>query len=661
MILTAVAAVLLSATTVSAAATDPVQLGASRLLDQADVLTGGEASAVEDRLDGLYDATGVDLFVVLVNEFTNPSDRQEWADAVALGNGLGQKQYLLAIATEGRQYYISADQDGPLSDSELTAAEEAMRPLLGADDYSGAIELAADRFESDLEPGGSGTWLWIALGAVAVAIVVLLVVRSRRSKAAGGRGPKGEAVEQIPLAELERRAASALVATDDAVRTSEQELGFARAQFGDQATVEFQQALASAKDNLTQAFTLQQRLDDSEPDTEQQVREWNTEILRLCEQADAGLDEKAADFDELRKLEQNAPEALTRVQEQRTAVAARLDAAEAALQALHSDYAPEALATVADNPQQARERIAFADEQLAQAASAVAAGDGGTAAVGIRAAEDAVEQAALLEDAIGRLQADLGKAEKDAVALIADLEHDMAVAASLPDSDGQVAAAVAATRQQVDTARQNLATAAKRPLVTLEALETANTRIDGVVAAVRTAQERAQRAQQMLGQQLAQAQAQVSAAEDYVSARRGAVGAQARTRLAEATAALAQAQQLAATSPEQALPLAQRSHQLAAQAIQYAQNDVGGFGGGGFGGGFGGGGGGDNGMLGAVLGGIVINSLLSGGGGRSRGGGGFGGMMGGGGSSRGRSGGGSFRPGSFGGGGTRGRRGGGRF
>ena len=660
MILTAVAAVLLSATTLSAAATDPVQLGASRLLDQAEVLTGSETSAVEDRLDDLYDATGVDLFVVLVDEFTNPSDRQEWADAVAFGNGLGQKQYLLAIATEGRQYYISADDGGPLSENELTSTEEAMRPLLGADDYSGAIELAADRFESDLEPGGSGAWLWIALGAVAVGVVVLLVVRSRRAKAGAGRAQKPDAVEQLPLPELERRAASALVATDDAVRTSEQELGFARAQFGDQATVEFEQALTAAKENLTKAFTLKQQLDDAEPDTEQQVRAWNTEILRLCEQAEAGLDEKAADFDELRKLEQNAPEALSRVQEQRTAVAGRLDAAEAALQALRADYAPEALATVGDNPQQARERIAFADAQLEQAARSVAAGDGGAAAVGIRAAEDAVEQAALLEDAIGRLQADLSKAEKDAGALIADLEHDMAVAASLPDQDGQVQAAVAATRQQVDTARRNLASTAKRPLVTLEALESANTRIDGVVAAVRSAQERAQRAQQMLGQQLAQAQAQVSAAEDYVSARRGAVGAQARTRLAEASAALVQAQQLAATSPEQALPLAQRSHQLAAQAIQYAQNDVGGFGGGG-GGGFGGGGGGDNGMLGAVLGGIVINSLLSGGGGRSRGGGGFGGMMGGGGSSRGRSGGGSFRPGSFGGGGTRGRRGGGRF
>ena len=71
------------------------------------------------------------------------------------------------------------------------------------------------------------------------------------------------------------------------------------------------------------------------------------------------------------------------------------------------------------------------------------------------------------------------------------------------------------------------------------------------------------------------------------------------------------------------------------------------------------------GILGAVLGGIVINSML--GGGRSGGSGGLGGlggsgglggMFGGGGGGRSS---GGMRPGSFGGGGTRARRGGGRF
>jgi hypothetical protein len=220
-----------------------------------------------------------------------------------------------------------------------------------------------------------------------------------------------------------------------------------------------------------------------------------------------------------------------------------------------------------------------------------------------------------------------------------------------------VAAAIAATRQQVDAAKASLAGPARRPLQTLQGLEAANAQIDGVVAGVRDAAAKAQRAQQMIGQQILQAQAQVSAAEDYIVARRGAIGAEARTRLAEAGAALVQAQQLQSANPEQALQYAQRANQLAGQAIQYAQNDVSAFQGPGSSGMLGGGGNsGGGGMLGAVLGGIVINSLLGGGGGSSRGGssGGLGGMLGGGGGGR-------MSPGSFGGGGTRGRRGGGRF
>ena len=106
---------------------------------------------------------------------------------------------------------------------------------------------------------------------------------------------------------------------------------------------------------------------------------------------------------------------------------------------LAASYAPEALATVADNPEQARQRIAFADEQLAAAQAAIGAGKGGEAAVGIRAAEEAVGQAVLLQDAIDKLGRDLAEGEQSAAALIAELEQDIAAASALPDPDGRVA------------------------------------------------------------------------------------------------------------------------------------------------------------------------------------------------------------------------------
>ena len=650
----------------AASATDPVTLAGSRVLDVSDVLSDAQEGDLDTSLRALSSTSGVDLWVAYVPTFTNPSASDDWANQTAQRNGLGPNQYLLAVSTDGRQFYLSGDSAGPVSENQLGAIEQQrIQPALANGDWAGAAMAARDGLADAVSGGsggtdgggGSGIWgilLVVVLLAVA-ALVIVIVVRSRRRAGVGGRS--GGAVTDSagpadPLAgvstdELGRRAASALVATDDAIKTSEQELEFARAQFGDAAAAEFQTALSHAKEDLDRAFALKQQLDDRTPDTEADTRAWNAQIIDLCTHANGELDEKAKAFDELRQLEQNAPEALARIRAEHDAVAARQEAAAASLAALQRAYAPEALATIADDPAQAAERLTFAQEHLAAAERDITAGDGASAAVEIRSAEAAVAQADQLQKAIDKLGADLARGETDAAALIADIEQDLAAAAALPDSDGRLAPAVAATRQQVDAAKALLTGNAKRPLFALEGLQKANAQIDALLAGVRDAQAQAQRQGAQLNLLLNQAQGQVSAAEDYITSRRGAIGAQARTRLAEAGASLVQARQLQQSDPAQALQYAQRANDLAAQAIQSAQNDVGAFSGGSSGGG------GGN-VMGAVLGGILINSLLNGGG---RGGGGFGGGGFGGG---GRSGGG-MSPGSFGGGGTRSRRGGGRF
>ncbi|WP_193307772.1 TPM domain-containing protein, partial [Mycobacterium tuberculosis] len=100
-----------------------------------------------------------------VDDFTNPSDSAAWADQVAEGNGLGPSQYLLAIAVEGRSLYISADSSGPLSNGQLAAIEDAIAPLAGSGDWTGAITLAADEIQGD---GGAG--------ALRVTLIVIGVV-----------------------------------------------------------------------------------------------------------------------------------------------------------------------------------------------------------------------------------------------------------------------------------------------------------------------------------------------------------------------------------------------------------------------------------------------------------------------------------------------------
>ena len=508
----------------------------------------------------------------------------------------------------------------------------------------------------------------MVIGVLVVGVVVFVLVRSRSSRkkqaATGPATPQSE-LQTIPLSELERRAGSALVQTDDAVRTSEDELSFASAQYGAEAVVPFQAALDAAKAQLREAFTLKQRLDDAEPDTDEQRREWNIRIVQLCGAANQALDAQADAFDELRALEKRIPEATSEITAQAAALRQRLATTRTTLDALGARYTEASLATVHDNIDQATQRLDFTDTALAAATQKASAGEAGAAAVGVRAAEESADQAGLLLDAVDRLGADLAAAQQSLDGTLAELRSDLAEAKALAassDPGGTIAATVAGTEQTVTDVQAKLAAGLVNPLELAQRLDAANGSIDAVLQGVRDARAQAQRAQSALQQTLLTAKARVSACEDFITARRGAVGPEARTRLAEAGRLVVQAEQTAATDAVSALAQAQRAAQLADEATQLAQQDVGGFqpqmgGMGGMGDIFGGGTsgrGGGSGAMGAILGGILIDSVLRGGmGGGGFGGGGFGG---------GRSGGGGgFSAGSFGGGGTRSRRGGGRF
>lgn len=657
----------------SASAVPPPSLGSSYVIDRADALTDGEEASVQSRMVSLREQTGLDLWVVYVPEFTDPPGAADWANETANRNQLGPDQYVLAIALSGDtfSYYLSGDaEDGDLSAAQLGEIEQnRVQPALEAGDDVGAAISAADGIRAaHIEAGGGepapppspagsggpalGPIVLVGLLLLAVAIgLVWFALRRRKQAAAGTSNAPTESIE-----DLSRRAGSALVATDDAVKTSEQELGFARAQFGDEAAVPFTEVLTQAKADLDRAFSLQQQLDDDVPETPEQQRVAYAEIIRLCASADEALDARAAAFDELRALEADAPAALAATRERQAAADAALATAEADLARLRERFADDALEAIADNPAQARERLDFGIAQSRAAETALSEGRTGEAAVAIRAAQAAVAQAETLERAIATRGDDLTDAQQRAAALVAEIEGDLAAAARLPDSDGRVAAATTSTRTQLDAARGALGGARTSPLRAVDMLQQANTTIDAVLDAVRDETERRRRAESQLDATLAQARAQVSATEDFISARRGAVGPTPRTRLAEAGAAVVQAQQLRATDPVAALATAQRAAQLAGEAASLAQNDVGAFGGAG---GFGGTGGGGGGMMGAILGGIAVDALL--GGGQRRGG--FGsGALGGLGGGFGGTGGGRSRGGGFGGGfsgGGRSRAGGG--
>lgn len=650
----------------AASATDPVTLDSGYVTDDAGVLSASEEDAVEARLQTLSDNSSADLFVVLVDDFSSPSDSVAWADTVAEANNLGSEQYLLAVAVEGRSYYISAAPDGPLSDGKLDDVEEKIQGLAADDDWAGMITLAADEIQGD---GGAGALraTLIAVGVIALGLIVWLIIalvrRSRRNAEIRRRGAMPETPDPndpfstLTDEQVETQAGAALVQADDAITSSREELGFAVAQFGEPATAEFSAAIETAKARMSEAFDLRQKLDDEIEDTVHDRRAWHIRIIQICDEIDEVLDRNAEAFDSLRKLEQNAPQELERVAQERQALDSVLAGAEPALSALTAAFDAAELSTVVDNPAQARERAALADRSIEAARTAITAGRTGEAAFAIRTAEQSVAQAGQLVQAITALGSELVTIESQAQALITELQADIAAAQQLPDESGTIAPVAAATAQQLQQAQASLTGSARSPRRVLDALTAANTQIDAAIAQGTQAIERARRVQQMLEQTLAQAESEIRAAREYIETRRGTVGSTARTRLSQAESTLTQALGLRSSQPEAALTEAGRALELVRQATSSAQADVAalnpsryesdGWGGGGgiFGGGSSGGG---SGLGGDILGGI-IGGLLSGGGGggrssrssswRSSGGGGFRSSgFGGGGRSSGRSG-----------------------
>ncbi|MFF1694018.1 TPM domain-containing protein [Streptomyces sp. NPDC058257] len=665
----------------AAPADDPVTLSrGGQITDKVGAL-GDRGHATGRALDQLYDDGGLQLFVVYVRDFSGRG-AQDWADATAQRNGLGLDDALLAVATHDRQYAYSVDAGSKLTEAQLQdVATTAIKPALRQNDWAGAAIGAANGYRAVLagrpvptptptpgaaDPGGGDSSADDgAAGDLVLPIVVVggagalaAVAYSRRKRRThtrttpgGGGWGKGAAGEgPTPLPELDKQSKQLLVETDDAIRTSAEELGFATAQFGDEAVRPFTDALAYARSELTKAFKLRQQLDDAYPEDDATRRTMLDEIVARCTDAGRRLDAEAAGFDQLRALERDAAKALEHAETVFRQVTGRTTAAQSTLGTIREQYAPSASAPVVGHVEQAKDRLVFATTHLTEARQAIDAGDNGKAAVHLRAAEGAVDQAGTFVDAVDRLAAELAQAAEKLPAALTETETDIAEArgllegttagASTADLHGRIARA----ETVVAEVRKRMAAGPHDPIDALRRVEEADTVLDESLTGAREREVSRQRAAALLGQALLTARSAVGAAADFIDTHRGGVGSEARTRLAEAQRHLSGAESVQDADPAAALAQAQQADAQARQAQQLAERDVRGYGtpyggGGGVGGGRGGG------MGGAVLGGIILGELLGGRGGGSGGygGGGFGGG----------------RPGSFGGGGTRGRMGGG--
>lgn len=647
-----------------AAARPPLRLP-SQIVDESNVLGAAGEEQVGQAIDRLYQNRQVRLWVVYVDSFSG-QNAEPWAQATLRASDLGEYDALLAVATADRAYAFLTGSAAASNSEANTLRRTEIEPALRDGNWAAAAVAAADGLDAKTtssSPGLNWFGVLVMLAILGIGVLGLLLWSRRRARkrreadlAAAQRVDPTDpsALAAVPLETLDELSRSIVVEVDNAVRTSDNELTLAVEEFGEQRTAPFSAAVTAARTALTQAFNARQILDDTVPETPAQRRDLLTRVIVAAARADRELDTQREAFGQLRDLVINAPARLDVLTQQMVDLTTRIAPAEQALAELSRQFAPTALHSVADNIDTAKQRLAFADQNITNARALVARPAGQQAGLvdSVRAAESALGQARTMLDAIDSAAGDISRAIATLPEEIADVQAGIAAADTQLSRGGvDEAAALKAAR---DAAAQAVATAQESgntdPLGAFSALTQADADLDRLLAAVaeeRQAQERLRRSYE---QALAAGQSRVRGVSDFIDTRRGSVGPEARTRLAEAVRQLQAAQDKAADNSTESLPTAiahaNSATSLAMQAQQLANNDVSyasqAYNSQHYGGGS---------NSGAVLGGIIIGNILSG---ALRGG--IGGSVGGGSwrsTSFGGSGGGGFGGGSFGGGGGR--------
>lgn len=639
----------------TAGSTPPFRLP-GYVTDAAKVLGGSQLNDVEQAVDKLYNDRRARLWVVYVDSFDG-LPAVTWAQRTRQTSDLTSEDAILAIATRDRSYAFLVPTDIVSDSASNEIRRNAIEPKLRGDDWAGAAVAAAEGLNAASAPGPgiSGVSLLIALAIVAILVLLLwLWTRRRRRKrreaefAAARRIDPADpnALASVPIDALDDLSKSIVVEVDNAVRTSDNELTLAVEEFGEKDTTPFTKAVTDAKTTLAQAFNVRQILDDAVPETLAQRRDLLTRVVVAAARADRELDSQREAFEQLRDLVINAPSRLDAMTQQMVALTARLEPSQQALTALQNQFADTALASVAGNVDTAKQRLAFADQNITNARNLVSRpADRQTGLVdAIRAAESALGQARSLLDAVDSAAVDINRAIATLPSAITDIQ-DGIKAAGHQLAQGNTArgnelndARDAAVRAVADA--QSTGTA--DPLGAFTTLTQADAELDQLLASVAEEREAAERLSRAYDQALFTAQSRVRAVSDYIDVRRGSIGSEARTRLAEAVRQLQAAQLSRETDLNEAIAAANGAAMLASQAQSIATADAqsaqqayaGRYGNTG----------GSN--MGALLGGIILGNILSGGMG-----GGIGGGMGGGWSST--SYGGSGGGGGLGGGGGR--------
>lgn len=430
----------------------------------------------------------------------------------------------------------------------------------------------------------------LLIGAAVLAIIgagaVWLSGGRRQNRAIAGSGPRQmtggqpsepDPVDTKPLDQLRQEAGSMLIAADDAVRSSEQEVLFAQASYGEEQVKVFQEDIARAHEHLSESFRLQHRLDREPPEQEREARDLVRQIFATCRKINETLESHRQEFEGMRNLERDPGPAVEELSRRLTELPARRERMQATLPSLEQRYSEEALTQFRDNLSQSEDALRRAAAARDAARREAEAGNTNDAVIAIHAGEAAAADAAELIGSMEQHEQRLEQARRNLDVGLAQTEQDLAQAKATRDAGQapELAGPIAAAETAMTRVRSALSSGQKiDPLELLQSLELAHRELDEPLNSVRDRQAKDRRARETLDTELLTARNQVQSSADYLRSRRYGLSSTARTRLAEAERCLAEAQSFAESQPSRALEMAVQAKTLAVQAAQIAQREA---------------------------------------------------------------------------------------
>ena len=582
-----------------ALATSPVTISTS-VTDPSGWLSDSQVSEISSSADEAGSA-GLQVYFVTVPDFSG-AEPIEWCKTSGVNSGLSNQSIVYVIAYKERMFTTCGNADQQVvTNSDITRATSAAKKALAksnpldADTTTDAATTfistltstvtgqASSSSSTGVPSSGKSGFGWIRTVVVVVVIGGLIVFFVKRNKAKGGSPLAPKTTDGHPWAPgdplpsltedqvlaLTNQSSTLLLQADELVRSATDELDFARAQFGETKTDAYAKALSAAQAGIAKAFASQQTMNeasDSRSRTEAALtlqHELNQVMPALVEQQKA--------FSQLRDEEASVPTQATDVKTRILEAIAALPSVEAELTALQTLYSSTTVASLMDNPQQARALLDSASAAANQASS-LATSDPSAALVQLDIARRALAMAGHQTEAIMSAKHDLAAANEVLTKAIASITSDLSDVTTLKADSAAFAPLVAEAQKAVAEA-QSARTGSGDPLAALENLRLAESQLDAALEPLRSQADARERKVQAARNAVSDAQAQYARANSYIQGRRGVIPLDVRSKLAEAKAELDQAVALIQTDPDQATTLAKSARSVALTVLSTPIND----------------------------------------------------------------------------------------